>query len=136
MGEEYRIVTNKTPDAQLVINGFRSSTCRWIVAVGMISEGTDIPRLQVCCYLSRIRTELHYLQVLGRVLRRKDESDDQAWLFMLAEPTLRRFAERIADDLPDDLAVLRVPVPAPASRSAIGLSGLGFTAGVRKRVGG
>ncbi|MCY1275230.1 hypothetical protein D9M70_238660 [compost metagenome] len=72
----------------------------------MISEGTDIPRLQVCCYLSRIRTELHYRQVLGRVLRRTGESDDQAWLFMLAELTLQGFAERIADDLPDDLAVL------------------------------
>lgn len=107
MGEECRIVTNKTPDAQQVITAFRSSTCRWIVAVGMISEGTDIPRLQVCCYLSRIRTELHYRQVLGRVLRRIGESDDQAWLFMLAEPTLQGFAERIADDLPDDLAVLR-----------------------------
>jgi superfamily II DNA or RNA helicase len=106
MGEECRIVTNKTPDAQQVINAFRSSTCRWIVAVGMISEGTDIPRLQVCCYLSRIRTELHYRQVLGRVLRRTGESDAQAWLFMLAEPTLQGFAERIADDLPDDLAVL------------------------------
>ncbi|HBN9750531.1 TPA: diguanylate cyclase, partial [Pseudomonas aeruginosa] len=106
MGEECRIVTNKTPDAQQVINAFRSSTCRWIIAVGMISEGTDIPRLQVCCYLSRIRTELHYRQVLGRVLRRTGETDDQAWLFMLAEPTLQGFAERIADDLPDDLAVL------------------------------
>ena len=45
MGEECRIVTNKTPDAQQVINAFRSSACRWIVAVGMISEGTDIPRV-------------------------------------------------------------------------------------------
>lgn len=106
MGEKCCIVTNKTPDAQQVISAFRSSNCRWIVAVGMISEGTDIPRLQVCCYLSRIRTELHYRQVLGRVLRRTGGSDDQAWLFMLAEPTLQGFAERIADDLPDDLAVL------------------------------
>ncbi|MCY1464198.1 hypothetical protein D9M71_821930 [compost metagenome] len=32
--------------------------------------------------------------------------DDQAWLFVLAEPTLRRFSQRIADDLPDDLAVV------------------------------
>lgn len=72
----------------------------------MISEGTDIPRLQVCCYLSRIRTELHYRQVLGRVLRRIGEIDDQAWLFVLAEPTLKQFSQRIADDLPDDLAVV------------------------------
>ncbi len=105
-GEACQVVTNQTPSAQQAINKFRHSKCRWIVAVGMISEGTDIPRLQVCCYLSRIRTELHYRQVLGRVLRRIGELDDQAWLFMLAEPTLADFAERIADDLPHDLAVL------------------------------
>ncbi|VVM82079.1 hypothetical protein PS647_02369 [Pseudomonas fluorescens] len=105
-GESFQVVTTRTPDAQLVINGFKNSDCRWIVAVGMISEGTDIPRLQVCCYLSRIRTELHYRQVLGRVLRRMGEIDDQAWLFVLAEPTLKRFSQRIADDLPDDLAVV------------------------------
>jgi hypothetical protein len=93
----------------------------------MISEGTDIPRLQVCCYLSRIRTELHYRQVLGRVLRRTGESDDQAWLFMLAEPTLHRLAERIAEDLPEDLAVLneiQIPVATSDSKeSGVGLTG-------------
>ena len=115
-GEDCRIVTSKTPDAQQVIDSFRQSVGRWIVAVGMISEGTDIPRLQVCCYLSRIRTELYYRQVLGRVLRRTGVLDDQAWLFMLAEEALQSFAERIADDLPDDLAVLStVKAPAPCS---------------------
>lgn len=105
-GESFRVVTNKTPNAQQLINEFRASDYRWIVAVGMISEGTDIPRLQVCCYFSRIRTELHYRQVLGRVLRRMGDMDSQAWLFVLAEPTLKRFSQRIAEDLPDDLAVL------------------------------
>lgn len=121
-GEGCCIVTNKTPYAQQVINAFRHSACRWIVAVGMISEGTDIPRLQVCCYLSRIRTELHYRQVLGRVLRRTGEPDDQAWLFMLAEQTLQGFAERISDDLPDDLAVLNevhMPAPSPSPTSSL-----------------
>lgn len=118
-------MTNKTPDAQQVINAFRHSACRWIVAVGMISEGTDIPRLQVCCYLSRIRTELHYRQVLGRVLRRTGETDDQAWLFMLAEQTLQHLAERIADDLPDDLAVLTaLPTPAPTTDEKPSLIGV------------
>ncbi|MNG18804.1 hypothetical protein D3C84_1029020 [compost metagenome] len=88
----------------------------------------------MCCYLSRIRTELHYRQVLGRVLRRTGEPDDQAWLFMLAEPKLRSFAERIAEDLPDDLAVLsQMQMPAApagsvaegmgADREAVGRSG-------------
>lgn len=83
---------------------------------------TDIPRLQVCCYLSRIRTELHYRQVLGRVLRRTGEADEQAWLFMLAEPTLQGFAERIADDLPDDLAVLNevhISATSPGSKQIL-----------------
>ncbi|WP_449431032.1 DEAD/DEAH box helicase [Pseudomonas putida] len=105
-GEDCLLVTTRTPGAQQIINDFRSGIGKWIVAVGMISEGTDIPRLQVCCYLSRIRTELHYRQVLGRVLRRTGEDDHEAWLFVLAEPSLLQFSQRVAEDLPDDLAVL------------------------------
>lgn len=101
------VVTSRTPGAQQVIEDFRNGTGRWIVAVGMISEGTDIPRLQVCCYLSRIRTELHYRQVLGRILRRIGDEDHQAWLYILAEPSLLQFSQRIVQDLPDDAAVLK-----------------------------
>ena len=72
----------------------------------MISEGTDIPRLQVCCHLSRIRTELHFRQVLGRILRRTGDNDEQAWLFTLAEPALIDFSQRVSEDLPEDLAVV------------------------------
>lgn len=122
-GEACHVVTNRTPGAQKVINFFRHSDCRWIVAVGMVSEGTDIPRLQVCCYLSRIRTELHYRQVLGRVVRRIGVDDRLAWLFMLAEPSLKLFAERISEDLPDDLAVLsQVELPSSPSGQAQGVS--------------
>lgn len=105
-GENYSVVTNRTPGAQALINEFRIGVGRWIIAVGMISEGTDIPRLQVCCYLSRIRTELHYRQVLGRVLRRVGNLDGHAWLYVLAEPSLQQFSLRVADDLPEDLALL------------------------------
>lgn len=125
-GEVCCVVTNKVAGAQEAINLFRHSNCRWIVAVGMISEGTDIPRLQVCCYLSRIRTELHYRQVLGRVIRRTGDTDKQAWLFMPAEPSLQRFAERIAEDLPDDLSVVsHVTPPSNESSSMNGLVVMG-----------
>jgi len=63
----------------------------------MISEGTDIQRLCVCAYLSRIRTELHYRQVLGRILRKMSDSDDKAWLYVIAEPLLRKYTQRIAE---------------------------------------
>ncbi|WP_367393285.1 DEAD/DEAH box helicase [Pseudomonas sp. X4] len=105
-GEDCLVVTTRTPGAQQLIDDFRGGKGKWIVAVGMISEGTDIPRLQVCCYLSRIRTELHYRQVLGRVLRRTGSKDHEAWLYVLAEPSLLQFSQRVAEDLPDDLAVL------------------------------
>ena len=36
-GEGWCVVTNRTPNAQQVINAFRHSDCRWIIAVGMIS---------------------------------------------------------------------------------------------------
>lgn len=119
LGETFEVVTNRTPNAQVIIDEFRNGGCRWIVAVGLISEGTDIPRLQVCCYLSRIRTELHYRQVLGRVLRRIGVGDDQAWLYVLAEPTLQQFSERVAKDLPEELAVIKYVSP---SRTDINLT--------------
>ena len=105
-GEACEVVTNQTPNAQQVIDDFRYSNSPWIVAVGMVSEGTDIPRLQVCCHLSRIRTELYYRQVLGRILRRSGAHDTEAWLYVLAEPSLQQFSKRVAEDLPDDYAVV------------------------------
>ncbi|MAS26154.1 MAG: diguanylate cyclase [Oceanospirillaceae bacterium] len=104
MGEVGKVVTTHRPDASSLINEFRVSSERWIIAVGMISEGTDIPRLSVCCYLSRVRTEMYFRQVLGRVLRHRSVGDDQAWMFMLAEPELKQFSERLLEDLPGHLA--------------------------------
>ncbi|MDF0750821.1 DEAD/DEAH box helicase family protein [Marinobacter sp. 71-i] len=110
-GEHPIIVTYQTPDAQRIISNFKTSSDRWIISVGMISEGTDIPRLQVCCHLSRIRTELHFRQVLGRILRRQptDPADTSAWLYVLAEPNLAEFARRIGEDLPGEKVVSFVP---------------------------
>ena len=111
LGERPVIVTCRTPSAHQVINDFRESSDRWIISVGMISEGTDIPRLQVCCHLSRIRTELHFRQVLGRILRRQrgEASDLGGWLYVLAEPSLVEFAQRISDDLPEQNVVSFLP---------------------------
>lgn len=111
IGEHSLIVTYQTPEAHRIISNFKTSSDRWIISVGMISEGTDIPRLQVCCHLSRIRTELHFRQVLGRILRRQptDPADTSAWLYVLAEPNLAKFARRIGEDLPGEKVVSFVP---------------------------
>lgn len=95
------IVTYKEVQASEKIEHFRFSNTQWIVSVGMVSEGTDIPRLQVCCHLSRVKTELYFRQVLGRILRISHAPNQEAWLFTLAEEKLSIFAYRIDQELPD-----------------------------------
>lgn len=95
------IVTYKETQATDRIKLFRFSETQWIVSVGMVSEGTDIPRLQVCCHLSRVKTELYFRQVLGRILRVNNSPNQEAWLFTLAEEKLSTFAKRIDQELPD-----------------------------------
>jgi superfamily II DNA or RNA helicase len=90
-----------------IINAYRNNTTQWIVAIGMVSEGTDIPRLQVCCHLSRIKTELYFRQVLGRVLRVNGSIDQNAWLYTFSEPRLMEYAYRIEKDLPDTSVIIK-----------------------------
>ncbi|OEF73115.1 diguanylate cyclase [Vibrio splendidus 1F-157] len=89
------------------IESFRHSKVQWIVSVGMISEGTDIPRLQVCCHMSSVKTELYFRQVLGRILRINDSPNQEAWLYTFAEESLIGFAERIEQDIPDSCMYIK-----------------------------
>ncbi|MGB5443933.1 MAG: helicase-related protein, partial [Psychromonas sp.] len=101
------IVTYKETDAAERIKHFRFCNIQWIVSVGMVAEGTDIPRLQVCCHLSRVKTELYFRQVLGRILRVNDAVNQEAWLFTFAEEKLSIFANRIDQELPDSCVLVR-----------------------------
>ncbi|WP_201296462.1 DEAD/DEAH box helicase, partial [Escherichia coli] len=91
------IVTYHDRDALAKIGYYRQSTTEWIVSVGMISEGTDIPRLQVCCHLSSVKTELYFRQVLGRILRVNQSENQEAWLFTMATNELTLFSNRLAE---------------------------------------
>ncbi|MFM2629276.1 DEAD/DEAH box helicase family protein [Vibrio chagasii] len=102
------IVTYRHEDPLDEIERYRKNSTQWIVSVGMISEGTDIPRLQVCCHMSSVKTELYFRQVLGRILRVNDSMDQQAWLFTFAEQSLIEFAERVEQDIPDSCMFARM----------------------------
>lgn len=95
------IVTYRHEEPLDKIERYRRGNIQWIVSVGMISEGTDIPRLQVCCHMSSVKTELYFRQVLGRILRVNDSMNQQAWLFTFAEQSLIEFAERVEQDIPE-----------------------------------
>jgi len=101
------IVTYKEQEPSQIIEQFRHSNTQWIVSVGMVSEGTDIPRLQICCHLSRVKTELYFRQVLGRILRVCNAPNQQAWLYTFAEPMLTEFAHRIGTEIPDSLVIIK-----------------------------
>lgn len=100
------IVTYKHDDPSSIIDDFRSNDTNWIVSVGMISEGTDIPRLQVCCHLSNVKTELYFRQVLGRILRINQGQNQEAWLYTFAEPNLVKYTHRVAEEIPEHNVVL------------------------------
>ncbi|MDP5032824.1 MAG: DEAD/DEAH box helicase family protein [Paraglaciecola sp.] len=98
------MVSYRETDPQTVIERFRTSDTQWIVSVTMISEGTDIPRLRVCAHLSLVRTELFFRQVLGRILRMMPNIlNKKAWLISFAEKSLLEFAQRLQQDIPEQI---------------------------------
>ncbi|MGR5266459.1 DEAD/DEAH box helicase [Vibrio astriarenae] len=105
------IVTYRHEEPLAEIERYRKDSTQWIVSVGMISEGTDIPRLQVCCHMSSVKTELYFRQVLGRILRVNHALNQQAWLFTFAEQSLIDYAERIEQDIPESCIFVRADTP-------------------------
>lgn len=108
-GQTVCLVTSQEPNAHAKLEAFRDAKTPWIVSVGMVSEGVNLPRLRVCCYLSHIRTEQFFRQVLGRIIRCQGDEDATCYFYALNETRLRRFARRLTDDLPNDLAKVTLP---------------------------
>jgi superfamily II DNA or RNA helicase len=105
--EDSVIVTYRENEPTNIIQHFRFATNKWIISVGMISEGTNIPRLQVCCHLTNIKTEMHFRQILGRILRVTVSKNQEAVMFMPAEPKLLEYAYRVKQDVPFEADVVK-----------------------------
>lgn len=92
------LVISDKADAQEAIRRFVTGEERWIIAVKMISEGVDIPRLRVCVYATNVCSELFLIQVIGRLLRKQANAEDQnAALYIPYIPELIKYAERIKE---------------------------------------
>ena len=105
--EKSVVVTYRENDPTNIIQQFRHSKSKWIISVGMISEGTNIPRLQVCCHLTNIKTEMHFRQILGRILRVTGSKNQEAVMYMPAEPKLLEYAYRVKQDVPFEADVVK-----------------------------
>src|SRR5690606_13396675 len=77
---------------------FSASSDPWIVAVRMVSEGVDIPRLRVGVYATTTTTELFFRQAVGRFVRwTRGVPRQKAYLFIPDDVRLRTYASQIAD---------------------------------------
>lgn len=99
------VVVSDDPDAKTAIDKFRNSTSRWIIAVKMVSEGVDIPRLAVGVYASKTRTPLFFRQVVGRFVRTRPNEEFNARLFIPAVPALMEHARQIEQELRHQLDI-------------------------------
>jgi superfamily II DNA or RNA helicase len=90
------VATSDDPRASQKIAGFARSRDPWIVAVRMVSEGVDIPRLRVGVYATHTLTDLFFRQAVGRLVRHTPGlARQRAYMFIPDDPRLRAFAEGI-----------------------------------------
>jgi len=92
------VAVSDDPLSSTRIARFAASTDPWIVAVRMVSEGVDIPRLRVGVYATTTTTELFFRQAVGRFVRWTPGVPRQkAYLFIPDDGRLRTWATQIAD---------------------------------------
>ena len=97
-GTTARVVTSDDPLASAGIAEFAAGSDPWLVAVRMVSEGVDIPRLRVGVYATTTSTELFFRQAVGRLVRwTRGVPRQRAWLFIPDDPRLRRHAAGVAE---------------------------------------
>ncbi len=67
---------------------------RWMVAVRMVSEGVDIPRLAVGVYATSVSTALFFAQAVGRFVRARRRGET-ASVFLPSVPVLLTYAAEL-----------------------------------------
>lgn len=91
------VIISDDVSAKNPVKAFRESNKEWLVSVKKVSEGTDIKRLQVLCYLTNVTSELFFRQVIGRVCRLRKKDDFEAYVYLPSDPRLISMASTIKD---------------------------------------
>lgn len=100
-GEQPTVVTHKDRDAIGKLSAFRRSTSPYLVAINMVSEGCDIPRLRAVAFCRYTNSEMLFRQIAGRALRLHTENgaiedtSQAAQIYIPAFPVLVQFASRL-----------------------------------------
>lgn len=93
-GEKPTIVLSDEAEASSRIEEFAKSESRWMVAVRMVSEGVDVPRLAVGVYATSSSTPLFFAQAIGRFVRARRRGET-ASVFLPNVPQLLTLASEM-----------------------------------------
>ncbi len=93
-GEKPTVVLSDEKAASKKIDQFSADDSRWMVAVRMVSEGVDVPRLAVGVYATTISTPLFFAQAVGRFVRSRRRGET-ASVFLPTIPMLLDFANEM-----------------------------------------
>jgi superfamily II DNA or RNA helicase len=88
------VVLSDDPCASRKIAAFAASDDRWLVAVRMVSEGVDIPRLAVGVYATSVGTALFFAQAVGRFVRARRRGETASG-FLPSIPALLGYAAEL-----------------------------------------
>ncbi len=93
-GKRPVVVLSDDKTASKKISSFAASDDRWMVAVRMVSEGVDIPRLAVGVYATSVSTALFFAQAVGRFVRVRQRGET-ASVFLPSVPVLLTYAAEL-----------------------------------------
>jgi superfamily II DNA or RNA helicase len=93
-GEAPTIVLSDDKGSSDRITKFSQGTSRWLVAVRMVSEGVDVPRLAVGVYATSASTPLFFAQAIGRFVRSR-RPGETASIFLPSVPNLLQLASEM-----------------------------------------
>jgi superfamily II DNA or RNA helicase len=97
-GAKAAVAVSDDPSASRTIARFgEDKNQHWLVAVNMVSEGVDIPRLRIGVYGTNVVTEMYFRQVVGRFVRMQEgvPKPQRAWLYLPKDPILVHYAKQI-----------------------------------------
>ncbi|MDO4243387.1 MAG: DEAD/DEAH box helicase [Actinomyces sp.] len=87
-GEQPTVVLSDDSGASSRIEAFSASTDRWMIAVRMVSEGVDVPRLAVGVYATSTSTSLFFAQAVGRFVRSRARGETASVFLPSVSPLL------------------------------------------------
>ncbi|MFD4401826.1 DEAD/DEAH box helicase [Nocardia sp. NPDC058499] len=93
-GNKPVLVLSDDPASSARIGEFAAGNQPWMVAVRMVSEGVDVPRLAVGVYATSASTPLYFAQAIGRFVRAR-RSGETASVFLPSVPVLLDLAAQL-----------------------------------------